>query len=231
VTELELELRALGAEIEFPAAPDFRAAVASRIRRRRTTRRALLAIAAAAAAIGIAFAVPPARSAILRFFHLQGVTVERVDTLPAGRARSIGRSLGTSMTLEAAERRLGFRFALPPGATPTQARVVDAVLGTVLLERDGKLLLLSEFRGDLFALMKKVAGPSTTVAEVEVRGEPGIWIEGATHFLYLGENGAVSELPIAVHGNVLLWQRDGLTYRLQGRIGERDALRIAESIR
>jgi hypothetical protein len=230
MTELELELRTLASEIAVPAAPDLTAAVARRIRRRRATRRAFLAIAAAAAAIGIAFAVPPARSAILRFFHLQGVTVQRVDTLPAGRARTTGRALGPSMPLEAAERRLGFRFGLPPGAKPTHARVVGA-LGTVLLERDGTPLLLSEFRGDVFALMKKVAGPSTNVAEVDVGGAPGIWVEGATHFLYLGAGGVVSELPIAVRGNVLLWQRGRLTYRLQGRISERDALRIAESIR
>lgn len=230
MTELELELRALGRELDVPAAPNLAAAVTSRIRRRRTARRALLAFAAAASAFGIAFAVTPARSAILRFFHLQAVTVERVDTLPAGRARAIGASLGTEMPLAEAERRLGFRFGLPPGVAPTRARVIGA-LGTVLLERDDAPLLLSEFRGDVFELMKKVVGPSTTVAEVDVRGTPGIWVEGATHFLYLGRNGAVSELPIAVHGNVLLWQRGELIYRLQGRIGERDAIRLAESIR
>jgi hypothetical protein len=230
MTELELELRALGDEIAVPAAPDLAAAVASRIRRRRAARRMLLAVAIAAAALGVAFAVPPARSAILRFFHLQGVTVERVDTLPAGRAQAIGPALGTSMPLDAAERRLGFRFALPPGAAPTHARVVDS-LGTVLLERGGSPLLLSEFRARFFDLMKKVVGPSTTVAEVEVGGAPGIWIEGTTHFLYLRRGGEVAELPVAVHGNVLLWQRGGLTHRLQGRIGERDAIRLAESVR
>jgi GNAT superfamily N-acetyltransferase len=230
MTELELELRALGAEIAVPATPDVTPAVARRIHRRRTTRRLLVAIAVAAAAFGIALAVPPGRSAILRFFHLQGVTVERVDTLPARRARGIGRALGASMPLAAAERRLGFRFRLPPGARPADARVIDS-LGTVVLEHDGSALLLSEFRGDVFNLLKKVAGPSTTVAEADVGGRPGIWVEGATHFLYLGRNGAVSDAPIAVHGNVLLWQRGGLIYRLQGQIDEHDATRIAESVR
>jgi hypothetical protein len=231
MTELELELRALGWELAVPDAPDLAGPVASRIRRRRTISRALLAIALAATAVGIAFAVPPARSAILRFFHLEGVTIERVDTLPAGRARAIGRSLGASMPLGAAERRLEFRFLLPPDASPTRARVVGTTLGTVLLERGGKPLLLSEFRGQIFELMKKVVGPSTTVAEVQVAGAPGIWVEGPTHFLYLGKAGAIADLPVAVHGNVLLWQRDGLILRLQGRVGERDAIRLAESIR
>jgi hypothetical protein len=230
MTELELELRALGAEVAVPATPDLAAGVARRIRRRRTNRRLLVAFALAAAAVVIAFAVPPARSAILRFFHLQGVTVERVDTLPAGHARGIGRALGATMPLEAAERRLGFRFRLPPGERPAAARVVDS-LGTVLLEHDGSTLLLSEFRGDVSDLLKKVVGSATAVSEADVDGAPGIWLEGATHFLYLGRNGVVDDLPIAVHGNVLLWQRDGLIYRLQGQVDERDAIRIAESVR
>jgi hypothetical protein len=230
MTELERQLRALADEIAVPAAPALAAAVASRVRRRRTTRRVLLAVAIAAAAFGIAFAVPPARSAILRFFHLQGVTVERVDTLPTGRARAIGRSLGTPLPLDAAERRLGFRFRLPPGTPPTHARVLGG-LGTVLLERGGAPLLLSEFRSGALDLLKKVTGSSTRVAGVQVRGAPGIWIEGARHFLYLGGSGAITEVPIAVQGNVLLWQEGAVTYRLQGRIGEREAIRIAESVR
>lgn len=230
MSELELQLRALGSELAVPPAPDLAAAVASRIRRRTGRRRALLAVAIAAAAIGVAFAVPPARSAILRFFHLEGVTVERVDTLPAGPARSLGKSLGEPMSLAAAEQRLGFRFLLPAGASPTRARVVGR-LGTVLLAHGGAPLLLSEYRGQVFEVMKKVVGPSTTVAEVDVDHVPGIWVEGATHFLYFGRTGAVSELPIVVHGNVLFWQHDGVICRLQGRIGLREAIRIAESTR
>jgi hypothetical protein len=230
MTELELRLRTLGDEIAVPPAPDLAAAVHSRIQRRHLLRRTLLAIAVAAAALGVAFAVPPARSALLKFFHLEGVTVVRVDTLPAQRARALGRSLGSPVPLAVAERRLGFRFLLPPGAKPARVRVHGGVLGTALLEHDGQPLLLSEFRGDVFALMKKVAGPSALVASVEVGGNPGIWVAGATHFLYLGRSGALSELPIAVHGNVLLWQRDGLTLRLQGQLGRADAIRIAEAV-
>ena len=36
---------------------------------------------------------------------------------------------------------------------------------------------------------------------------------------------------IAVHGNVLLWQRDGLTLRLQGHFDRADAIEIAKSVR
>ena len=231
MSELELQLRALAEEIALPPAPDLATAVRSRIHRGRRIRRALLAVAVAAAALGVAFAVPPARSALLRFFHLEGVTVVRVDTLPAQRARSIGRSLGAPVPLAVAERRLGFRFLLPPGAAPAHVRVLGGGLGTALLEHAGKPLLLSEFRGDVFDLMKKVAGPGTFVTPVQVGDNPGIWVEGATHFLYLAPNGAISEAPIAVHGNVLLWQRGGLTLRLQGRLDRAEAIRIARTVK
>jgi hypothetical protein len=230
MTELELQLRALADEIALPAAPELAPAVRNRIRRRRLPRRLLIALVAAAAALGIAFAVPPARSALLRFFHLEGVTVVRVDTLPAQRARALGRSLGSPVPLAVAERRLGFRFVLPPGAEPAQVRVLGT-LGTALLERDRRPLLLSEFRGDVFDLMKKVAGPESVVEQVEVGGSPGIWVAGTSHFLYLSPSGALSEVPITVHGNVLLWQHDGLTLRLQGQLDRRGAIRVAESVK
>ena len=230
MSELELQLRLLGDEIAVPSTPELAVAVRSRIRRRRWARRTLVAVAAAAAALGVAFAVPTARSALLRFFHLEGVTVVRVDTLPAQRARALGRSLGSPVPLAVAERRLGFRFLLPPGPKPAHVRVLGR-LGTALLERDGKPLLLSEFRGDVLDLMKKVAGPASLVEPVPVAGSPGIWVAGATHFLYLSLSGALSEVPIAVHGNVLLWQHDRLTLRLQGQLERGDAIRIAEAIR
>jgi hypothetical protein len=230
MTELELQLRALADEIAVPAAPDLTTALRSRIRRTHLLRRTLLVVAAAVAALGVALAVPPARSALLRFFHLEGVTVVKVDTLPAQRARALGPSLGSPVPLAVAERRLGFRFLFPPGARSTQLRVLG-LLGTALLERDGRPLLLSEFRGDVVDLMKKVAGPGSVVEPVRVDGMPGIWVAGATHFLFLSTSGAISEVPIAVHGSVLLWQRDGLTLRLQGQLSRVDAIRVAETLR
>ena len=130
------------------------------------------------------------------------------------------------MPFATAEQRLGFHFLLPPGEHPTHVRVRGA-LGSVFLEQNGKPLVLSEFRGDVFQLMKKVAGPATSVAVFAIDGNPAIWVEGATHFLYLTRYGAARELPIAVHGNVLLWQRGGLTLRLQGRLDRAAAVRVA----
>src|SRR5438034_829291 len=70
MTELERALLALGEAIDFPPEPDLRPRVRERIQGRRLARPLVLAFAAVVVAVGVAFAVPPARSAILRFFHI-----------------------------------------------------------------------------------------------------------------------------------------------------------------
>ena len=55
-------------------------------------------------------------------------------------------------------------------------------------------------------------------------GQPGIWVEGEH---------VVSELfglP-RLSGNVLLWEQDGLTLRLEGRLTKEQALELARSVR
>src|SRR5205823_10953262 len=87
---LEQELRAV--PIAWPETPTLRVELAPRGRAWR--RPLVLGLALVLLALAIAFAVPPARSAILRFFHLRGVTIERVDTLPDAAAKSLEAGLG-----------------------------------------------------------------------------------------------------------------------------------------
>src|SRR4029453_9608988 len=100
VSPLEQRLQALGRELEYPSEPDVTEAVLARLDRRPFPwRLVVIAAAVLALAIGAAFAVPQARSAILRFFHLRGASVERVETLPPAversRAGGLGRPLHT----------------------------------------------------------------------------------------------------------------------------------------
>src|SRR5512132_3685714 len=98
MTELERALIALGNELEFPPTPDLWPGVRERLHRRSWFRPAVFAVALGLVAVGIAFAVPPARSAILRFFHLGAATVEQVDTLPAAQNRPLVSGLGPART-------------------------------------------------------------------------------------------------------------------------------------
>src|SRR6266496_4044135 len=107
MTELERALLALGGELDFPPEPDLLPAVRARLARRRFGFRPALAFAVAVllVAFGIAMAVPDARSAILRFFHIGSVTVERVETLPPAQQRPLASGLGPALTRQAAEER------------------------------------------------------------------------------------------------------------------------------
>jgi len=92
--ELELALTDLGRHVEFPPTPDVTPRVRERLAERPGSRRGLtrrrglaLAFALLAVAVAAVLAVPQTRAAILEFFHLRGVTIERVGEL-AGRTWS-----------------------------------------------------------------------------------------------------------------------------------------------
>src|SRR5919205_3044505 len=121
MAELERDLREVGRLLAFPPEPDLVPRVRSRLgeaaprERFFARRRALvLALAVLAVAIGAAFAVPPARTAILRLFHIGGETIERVPTLPNAPHRSPIAGLDGPMSVEDATDRAGFNLILPP---------------------------------------------------------------------------------------------------------------------
>src|SRR4051794_37351533 len=84
--DLELALRQLGAELDWPPEPALAARVVAGVRvpraRRRLPRPLALALAVVVLAVAVALAVPPARSAILDFFGIGGVEIRRVETVP-----------------------------------------------------------------------------------------------------------------------------------------------------
>jgi hypothetical protein len=231
VSSLEQRLQSLGGEVAFPPEPD----LASRARlseRRFAWRWVALAAAVVAVALAAAFAVPGARTAILRWFHIEGATVERVETLPPAQERSSASGLGRRVSLREAERLLGFRLLLPPLAAEPPAYVLDDELATVILRVDGRPVLLSEYSARDFGLLKKSVGEKTHVEPVRVAGEPGLWVEGPPHTLtYFSRSGEFQERIVKIHGNVLLWTRGPVTVRLEGRISKAQALRLAHRIR
>jgi hypothetical protein len=226
----ERELRALAAYFDFPAERDLAPAVRARLAPRPRRRRALIVVLAALAlAAAIAFAVPPARSAILRFLHLRGVRIELVDKLPE--VKTSGQlDLGRPIALADAERTAGFR--------PLESKLLgdpDGVSwdGEQLWFTYGHLrLLLSEFRaGGIDRFIKKGVEPGTRIDAVVVNGGQGFFISGARHFLYLAPTGAVHDERVRLARNVLLWEQGPLTLRLEGELTLGQALRIARSLR
>jgi hypothetical protein len=235
VNGLERELRELGHELAYPPEPELAPVVLARLRRRPFPWRRAAAITLAAVAIAIvaAFAVPQARSAILRWFHLRGVSVEQVETLPPAVERSQAGGLGRAVSRNEAERELGVRLALPPiaGGEPKRVYVLAGAFATVILRDHGHALLLSEFRATRYDLLKKLVSSKSVIEPATVDGARGLWLEGPPHTLtYVDRLGELREKTVRIHGNVLLWTRGELTLRLEGKVTKAQALQLARRI-
>jgi hypothetical protein len=92
-------------------------------------------------------------------------------------------------------------------------------------------MLITEFRGDLVpGFIGKGVGPGTTLQETSVNGDPGWWIAGEPHMIYVevGGNGRPETLRMAA--NTLIWEHAGVTYRIESSLSKADAFRIAAGL-
>jgi hypothetical protein len=226
MTELERRLRDYGRGVRFPEEPDVWPAVETRLQIRRRRRRFVVpAAAAVAAAAVLAVAVAPARSALLELLGLDGVSVVRVDELPALAPPSPD-DLGARTTLAAAHDAVPFELLALDDAEADAVYVgrdrppaVSFVYGSATRPR----LILTQFRPccGQDSLTKEVP-PGVRVARVRVDDAPGIWI-GGDHAVRSG-----GETRLA--SSTLLWQRDRIIYRMEARLDREEALELAASL-
>ena len=89
-------------------------------------------------------------------------------------------------------------------------------------------VLVSQFRPELRpgSMLKKTTANST-VEFVRIDDETeGLWIAGDQHVVFW------PEAPPRLAGNVLLWERDGVTYRLEGKeLTKERAVELAREMR
>jgi hypothetical protein len=234
--ELEVALRELGRDVAFPATPDLATTVgrrlrdepAVRLRRLRLPRPLAIALAVVALALAVALAVPPARSALLRFFGIRGATIERVERRPTF-DMTTNRRLGIPVTLDQARTLVPFEI-LVPQAGGLDVVTYDANIPAVTFSSSERRLLLTEFRGETTPYVQKAAGPGTRIEPVDVNRGAGFWLAGDRHrFVFADASGRVLESRAA--GNVLLWEQGELTLRLEGARTKAEALRIAGTLR
>jgi hypothetical protein len=236
VTALEVRLRALGHVLDVPPERDLAPAVLARLEGGRPfpwRRAAALALALVALAVGAAFAVPQARSAILRFFHIGGETIMQVDTLPPAVERSQAAGLGLPAPRAQAERTLGFHLLLPPvhGKAPERVYVLGDSVGTVVLRAHGRPVLLSEFGSPGEMGLKKLTIDQTKLEWVRVNGRDAVWIRGTHTLAYFDRDLGFREQAIKIRANVLVWTRGRLTLRLEGDLSRSQAIELARSVR
>jgi len=215
MTELERALASL--EVDWPATPSFELRAPAPRRRRQL----VLAVAVALlVALACAFAVPQSRGAILRFFHIGGETIERVETLPPAAQRSLRESLGFPISRAAARRLLTRPFSVDDVQVYRTNSVVSALL-------PGDVLLSETHTGNDPILLKKFVSGATDVEGVSIAPRvTGLWIHGGRHVFM------APQLPPRYAGNTLVWQRDGITFRLEGKsLTRAEAVRLARTLR
>ena len=243
MNELERALAALGADLEVPDAPDLAPRVLGAITRptpRPARGRLVLALAVVVlAALVATLAIPDARSALLRFLHIGSERIEFVDELPPVEAYpsefDLELALGEKVTLPEARRRAGFELLELPEAPD---RVYLGSRGSVwfVYGRPGAIRLLvaqtPQLKVDERFILKKLVDSGTHVDMVTVRGEPAYFLSGEPHeVLLVDETGQPVFETARLASDVLVWEEDGRTVRLEGDFGLSEALDIAHSMR
>jgi hypothetical protein len=242
VSALEQQLLALGRALDVPEPPDVAPRVLAEIAaaRRPAPRRRRLVLALAAvlvAALLAVLAIPDARSALLDFLQIGADRIELVDELPevSSTPSDLELMLGNRVSLDEARRSASFDLL-------ELEEAADAVYlgerGTVwfLYGRPdaGRLLVAQTPRvaPDETYFLKKLVPSGTNVERVSVRGEPAYFLSGEPHLLLLVDELGL-EIPETARlaRDVLVWEEDGRTVRLEGELTRAQALELAESLR
>jgi hypothetical protein len=214
----------------------------------------LLAALLLIAIVGGLVLVPEARNAIADRLGLQGVLIRWVDEVPSPEPSQVGAPLllGRPVSLDAAQAAVDFPIRVPTAAgfdAPGEIYLLDQDEGAMVSfvypagpglpasNETGVGALLTQFRGeaDRGLIEKGLADDGareTRLQAVPVDGEPGFWISGTPHgfFFVCYDAGECREERYRLAGNVLLWEQDGVTLRLESILSLDEALAIAESV-
>lgn len=211
---------------------------------------ALAAVALLSVVVALLTLVPAARTSVAEALGVAGVRIFRFDAAPTVAPSPVGGDLrlGRRLTLTEAQAAVPYPIAAPALAgfdEPDEVYLYrvpkDGMISFVYRPRSdlpataqtdvGALLTQFPGRTDR-PLATKGVGPTATVESLSVRGGRGFWIEGDAHvFAYFDSTGEIRYDEYRLAGNVLLWEEDGLTYRLESALSKRRATEIADSMR
>ncbi|CAA9578332.1 MAG: hypothetical protein AVDCRST_MAG88-3042 [uncultured Thermomicrobiales bacterium] len=198
---------------------------------------------------------PGGRRAVAERLGLRGIIIVYPTAIPPGATSTpqptpapigSGWGFGERVGLDEARGRVAYRILVPslpeldaPDEVYVGAPPVGGQVALVWRSRPGLPaapgpgLLVTQFRGEINpGFFQKGIAPGTRVEEVRPNGGLGYWIDGAPHlFFYRDHGGLVREERLRLAGNTLLWEQEGLTFRIEGAATKEDALRIAASLR
>jgi hypothetical protein len=158
-------------------------------------------------------------------------------------------NLGERIDLEAAQAAVDFDIVVPvlPDLGAPDQVYLDAVAprdmvslvygerpGFELAETADVSVLITQFSAPLMRtedFFKKLGGMGAIVDHVEVNGNEGYWMTGEPHFFYYEESpGSIAEESVRLVENVLLWEQEGVTLRIETTGSLDQALAIAAGL-
>ena len=210
---------------------------------RRGWPRPAVAAVAALAVVVLIMAVPATRRAIADLLGVGGIDIViQGDVDRTGG----GLRLGAPVSLSAAVDAMDHPVLVPDRSAlgkPSAAFVSDVPTDSVWMawEPTDSLpqvagtdvgLLFLQFRAEVGeGAFRKELGAGTTVEEVTVGDSGGFWIEGAPHGIdYVTADGETMGELSRLAANVLIWEQDRITYRLESELSREESLDIAESL-
>ena len=253
---LESLLEQAASGFPYPPTPDLTPAVMKEVQSPAasppvTPRRLALVAAALLVVLAGLMAVPQVRAAVLEVLHIGAVRIfleEPAPSMPQATATATPQlqmpaavpattpwtaGLGEATTLVDAAGQAGFPLRLPtypPDAGPPDQVYMANTSGPVVVlywqEPDAperlRFALFEIAPGAFFA-----KGEPQTFETTDVNGNRALWITGAHEIYDLTRSGGMSRI---VEANVLIWEEDQVTFRLETWLDMDEALRIAKSL-
>jgi hypothetical protein len=206
----------------------------------------------------VLFAVPGVRAEIVRFFQVGVVrifpataTQTAIPQVPATATPLVVSpstatpqneptsnitlsDLAGETTLEAAQKSLPFQSRIPgyPASLGAPERVFLQADGPMVIlvwtdPNDSQKVLLSLYEiGPGSVIIRKFE--PRVIQETQVNGQYAVWTQGP--YLVQLTDGSYAQRTL-VSGNTLIWEENGITYRLEGNLSLEETIKIAESLK
>jgi len=213
----------------------------------RPRRLAIAALALLIIAIGALAVSPELRTAVAKRLGIHGIEIIFVDETPTPAATPVGTTLllGEPMTLAEAQSRVSYAIQVPAKLGPPDEvylRQLAAGPMVTLLYRPrpdlpeaeetgvGALLMQFPATSDIDQIVKRVTMGTGSVIGVTIDGSTGFWVIGSSELVISQDPPPGFPELSRPSADVLIWEQNGMAYRLEVNLLMSDAITIAESL-
>lgn len=248
MSQFGAQLRVQAQGLDYPPTPDLASAFLRKVAQQRPARRFAWALVATLVVLASLLAVPDVRARILEFLQIGAVRIflpQETDQLAPSAAATQTMTptrlpeglidseldLDGETSLEAARAAVDFPINLPqypegienPDRVFLQGAQGGQFVVLVWLDDEQQIEIVLYVIGEGIELSK---GPPEVIEVVEVDGALAIWTTGE----YILTIEGYQQPMKFVRGPVLIWAKDGITYRLEIDLPLEQMVLIAESI-